>query len=195
MAKEEKGKRKSNQVLTPEFRVSYPAVFEPRSAIEGQEKKFSLVMLFDKKTNIDALKNAAVMAIQDKWGPDKAKWPKNLRLPFRDGSEKDTAGYEDTTFISASSKTKPGVVDADVVKIIDPGEFYGGCYARATVRAFAYDVSGNRGVAFWLQNVQKTRDGEPLGGKNKPESDFDAIAVPEGSAKEQTEDPLAGIGV
>ncbi len=34
-----------SKILTPEFRVSFPAVFEP-SGMEGQEKKYSVTMLF-----------------------------------------------------------------------------------------------------------------------------------------------------
>ncbi|PWG75044.1 hypothetical protein DF186_14750, partial [Enterococcus hirae] len=44
-----------------------------------------------------------------------------------------------------------------------------------SIRPFTYDVSGNRGVAFGLQNVQKLRDGDPLGGRTKPEDDFEPM--------------------
>lgn len=186
-------KKKNAQVVTPEFRVSFPAVFQARAAVEGQEPKFSVVMLFDKKTDLTILKQAVANAIIEKWGAEKTKWPKNLRLPFRDGSEKDYSGYENTTFVTASSKQRPGLVDQALQDIIDPTEFYGGVYARATVAAFAYDVSGNKGVSFGLRNLQKTRDGEAFSGKNAANKDFDAITVPEGSASEQA-DPLSDIG-
>lgn len=171
-------KPKSKQVLTPEFRVSFPAVFTARSAAEGQEAKFSITMLFPKSTDISVLKNAVLEAIVEKWGADKAKWPKGLRLPFRDGSEKDYDGYEDVTFCTASSKMRPGLVDQNRQAIIAPDEFYGGCYARATIAAFAYDKAGNKGVSWGLRNIQKTRDGEPFSGRSKPENDFDAIPMP-----------------
>lgn len=186
-------KKKSSQILTPVFRVSFPAVFQPRAAVEGQEKKYSITMLFDKKTDITALKQAVFAAVVEKWGADKTKWPKNLRMPFRDGSEKDYDGYENCIFVSASSKMKPGLVDQSVQPIISPEEFYGGCYARATVSAFAYDVSGNRGVSFGLRNIQKERDGGPFSGRNAPGKDFDAIAMPGANAGE-IEDPLGSIG-
>lgn len=185
--------KKNTQLMTPEFRVSFPAVFTPRAAVEGQEKKYSITMLFDKKTDLTALKQAVASVLAEKYGPDKAKWPKGLRLPFRDGSEKDYSGYENVIFASATSKIKPGVVDQNVQPIIEPSEFYGGCYARATVNAYAYDVSGNKGVALGLRNVQKLRDGEAFSGKNDASKDFDAIPVPAGSAAEMA-DPLADIG-
>ena len=66
-------------------------------------------------------------------------------------------------------------MDSHVQDIIEEKDFYPGCYARATVRAFAYDQAGNRGVAFGLQNIQKLADGEPLGGRTKPHDDFEPV--------------------
>lgn len=166
---------------TPEFRVSFPHVFKPNAFVnpktgESQEPKFRLVMLFDKKADLTALKKARVAAIREKWGDDKAKWPKNLRSPFRDGSEKsDMEGYEGKIFVSASSKQKPGLVNQQVQAIISEDEFYAGCYARATLFAYAYDAMGNKGVAFGLQNIQKLRDGESFSGRKKAEDEFDAV--------------------
>lgn len=199
----EKKVQSSKQVLTPEFRVSFPNVFQARAAMEGQDPKFGLTMLFPKNANLNELKAAVKEAVVNKWGADPAKWPvdkltgkSRLRLPFRAGEEKDYAGYgPDIIFASATSKIKPGLVGPDVKPIIDPSEFYAGCYARATVTAFAYDVKGNVGIALGLRNVQKVRDGEPLGGKNSPENDFDAIAVPSDERDTvEANDPLAGIG-
>jgi hypothetical protein len=160
---------------TPKFRVSFPQVFSPKS-FEGQEPKYSLTMLFPKNADLKELKRAAGNAIKEKWGADKAKWPKNLRMPFRDGDEKaGVKGYENCVFVSASSKQKPGVVNQNVEEIIDQNDFYAGCFARATLIAFAYDTAGNRGVSFALQNVQKLGDGERLGGRRDASSDFDAV--------------------
>lgn len=169
-------KADAKKVVTPEFRVSFPAVFKPRAAVEGQEPKYSMSMVFPKTTDITALKQLAANAVMEKWGADKTKWPKNLRSPFRDGSEKDYDGYgPDVVFVSATSKVRPGLVGPDLQPIISENEFYGGCYARAEVTAFAYDVSGNKGIAFGLRNIQKTRDGEPFSGNSKPEEVFDAV--------------------
>jgi len=205
---EKSTKVSQTQVLTPEFRVSYPAVFQPKSAAEGQEPKYSISMIFPKAKNADGtwesvmdsapteMKAAVAAAIVAKWGADRAKWPKGLKLPFRDGSEKDQDGYgEGVIFVNASSKNKPGVVDQTVTDIIEPSKFYGGCYARAKINAFAYDKAGNRGVAFGLNNVQLIRDGEPFGGRSDPKSDFDSIPVPSGTpAGIAADDALADLG-
>lgn len=167
-----------SNVMTPEFRVSFPSVFRPRAPMAGStgEPKYGVTMLFPKGADLTPLKKAAEAAIVEKWGADKAKWPKNLRTPFRDQGEKEFEGYEEgAVYINATSKQKPGLVDAKVQEIIDDSEFYAGCYARATVRAFAYDTAGNRGVAFGLQNIQKLRDGDPLGGRTRASQDFEAV--------------------
>lgn len=161
---------------TPEFRASFPHVFKPHTGFEGQEAKFSVVMLFDKKTDLKELKRAAFNAATEKWGP-KDKWPKNFRLPFRDGSEKsDLQGYENTIYVTATTKQRPGVVDQKLVPITEEDQsFYAGCYARATLIAFAYDKAGNRGVSFSLQNIQKLRDGEAFSGRKKAEDEFESV--------------------
>lgn len=192
-ATKEKSKTK---VLTPYFRVSFPSVFTPKAAMNpGDKAKYEITMLFPKTADLSEMKTAALFAIQEKWGADKAKWPKGLRTPFRDGTEKEYDGYgADVVFVKATALTKPGLVDQSVTPIIAPEEFYAGCWARATVNAFAYDQKGNRGVSFGLGNIQKWKDDEPFGGKTKPENDFDAITVPAtSSAKNAEEDPLAGI--
>lgn len=161
--------------MTPKFRVSFPAVFEPK-AFEGQEAKYSVVMLFKKgEADLKAMRDAAHNVMTEKWGP-KEKWPKNLRSPFRDGDEKsDTEGYEGHVFVSASNKLKPGLVDQRANPITDKEAFYAGCYARATVIAFAYDTKGNKGVSFSLQNIQKLGDGPSLSGRKAASEEFDAV--------------------
>lgn len=159
------------KITTPEFRVSYPAVFEP-SGLAGQEKKYSVAMIFDKKTDISALKDAIRKAVLAKY-PDPAKRPSNFKMCLRDG-DKDKIGkdeYKGCMFATARSSQRPGLVDASVQPILNKEEFYAGCYARATVTVYCYDNVGV-GVGLGLQNIQKLRDGEPLSSRSKAEDDF-----------------------
>jgi hypothetical protein len=164
------------RVITPEFRVSYPSVFNKR-AFEGQEAKYGLTMIFKKKTDISKLKAAARAAAVEKWGADEKKWPRNLRKPFRDGAEReDVDGYgKGVVFVAATSKTKPGLIDKDKEAILDEESFYAGCYARAELFAFAYDKAGNKGVTFGLRNIQKLRDGEPFASGRPAEEVFGEV--------------------
>lgn len=185
-----KGELKSNgTVLTPEFRVSFAWVFKPQKSDDPTKApKYSVTMLFPKNADLSHLKKAAMDVMIDKFGPDKSKWP-TVRSPFRDQKDKADKfkGYEPgNTFITATSKDQPGLVDAMVQKIINPSEFYSGCYAVATVNAFYYENKGNKGVSFGLRNIQKTRDGEPLGNRSNPETDFAPVgggeSAPSGTA-------------
>jgi hypothetical protein len=179
-------------INTPKFRVSYPNVFKAKKNDLNGKDEFSVVALFKKGEDLTALKTAAQKAIVDKWGPDKAKWPTNLRSPFRDQGERAKevdgkrvlpAGHEEgAIFLNLKSAQRPGVVDQNVQDILDESQFYAGCYARASVNAYAYDQKGNRGVSFGLGNIQKVAEGEPLGNRAKPEQDFAPIAVEETGA-------------
>lgn len=183
-------------INTPTFRVSYPNVFKARRNEMNGKDEFSVVALFEPGADLSALKAAAQKAIVDKWGPDKAKWPSNLRSPFRDQAEraKDVDGKRvlpaghvaGAIFLNLKSQQRPGVVDQNVQDIIDESQFYAGCYARASVNAFAYDQKGNRGVSFGLGNIQKVRDGEPLGNRAKPEADFAPIEMDKTAAPAAT---------
>lgn len=174
-------------VMTPKFRVSYPNVFKPKKNQLSGKDEYSVVALFPKGTDLSVLQKAAKEAIEAKWGPDKAKWPKNLRNPFRDQGERAKedeatgklvlpAGYEEgAIYLNLKSSQRPGIVDQNVQDIIDESQFYAGCWARATVSCYAYDQAGNRGVAFGLGNIQKVAEGDPLGGRTRPQDDFAAI--------------------
>lgn len=166
----EKDKVSMDQVQgkTPEFRVSYPNVFEPRKQMNSDEYKFELDMLFPKTLDMTWLKKLCHAAQVKKWGPDKEKWPKKRRMPLRDGDEKaDAEGYKGHWYITAKSDKKPQIVDQKVQPITDPDEFYGGCFAIAYIRAWAYNTNGNAGVSITLIHAQKTRKGERFGGEVK----------------------------
>jgi hypothetical protein len=77
-------------------------------------------------------------------------------------------------FLNANSKSAPGVVDKALNEIIDKEEFYSGCWGRASINFFPYDSNGNRGIGVGLNNVQKLKDGDRLGGSRaSAEDDFD----------------------
>ncbi len=189
-------------LITPEFRVSYPKIFKPELNKLSNKMEYSLVALFPLGADLSRLKAAAKAALTEKWGADQTKWPKNLKLPFRDQGERIVMDKETNqpkigkdgqpllqpghvsgaVFLNLKSQQKPGVVDQQVQPIIDDTQFYGGCYAMANISCYAYDQAGNRGVGFGLSNVQKTRDGEAFGGRTRPEDAFKPVAVPEGEA-------------
>lgn len=168
-------------VLTPVFRVSYPAVLKPKHNKLNDKMEYSVVALFPKGADMSNLKKAAQAALVEKFGADQKKWPKNLKTPFRDQGEKEKdgalpSGHEKgAIFMNLKSTQKPGVVNEQVEDIIDESDFYAGCFARATVRAYAYSQAGNAGVNFGLANIQKVKDGDPFGSRTRAEDDFQPI--------------------
>lgn len=169
-------------VLTPQFRVSYAKVFRPEKNSLNDKMEYSLVAIFPPKADLTTLTKSITDAATEEWGADKAKWPKNLRNPIRKNEEREKDGklpdgYEPGGhFITLKSTQRPGLVDANLQAIIDETQFYSGCFARAQVRPFAYLQKGNAGVSFGLQNLQKMADGDPLSGRQKAEDAFEAVA-------------------
>ena len=160
-------------------RFSYLIVNEPKS-INGGTPKYSVSLIIPKSDTVTVEKcKAAIKAAYDE-GQSKLKGNgksvpalKMLKTPLRDGDEErpDDPAYADSYF-NANSATKPGVVDADCQPILDTSELYSGIYGRASINFYAFNTNGNRGIACGLNNLQKLRDGEPLGGKSRAEDDF-----------------------
>ena len=97
-----------------------------------------------------------------------------IKTPLRDGDTErpDDPAYAGCYFINANSSAAPGIVDADRQPILDRSEVYSGVYGRASISLYAFNSNGNRGIACGLHNLQKIKDGEPLGGKSRAEDDL-----------------------
>ena len=97
-----------------------------------------------------------------------------LKTPLRDGDleRPDAPAYAGSYFVNANATSAPGIVDADCNPILTLSEVYSGVYVRASISFYAFNSSGNKGIACGLNNLQKIRDAEPLGGKASAESDF-----------------------
>lgn len=170
------------RVVTEEVRLSYANIFEAKS-IQGSKPKYSVSLIIPKTDTvtlgrIERAIDAAIEAGIGKFGgkrPNKAA----LKLPLRDGDvERDDEAYVNAMFVNANSTTPPQVVDAAMQAIVDPTEVYSGCYARVSITFYAFNTNGNRGIACGLGNIQKLRDGEPLGGNRvSAESDFGSLAA------------------
>ena len=166
----------TTKVITGKVRLSYLHVFEAVAIDGGDTKKFSVSLVIpkgDKKTlkAIEGAINAAKEIGKAKWG---GKIPANLKLPLRDGDidRPDDDTYADCFFLNASCSTRPGVVDKNRNPILSQEELYSGCFGLASINFYAFNTNGNRGIACGLNNLMKTADGEPLGGRCSAESDF-----------------------
>lgn len=168
-------------IITNLVRFSYVHIFE-KASIDGGTPQYSVALLIPKndRDGIKKIKAAIDAAIEEGKGAlgikDTSKLPKGFKHPLRDGDEEKEGdpAYEGMYFMNAVTKNRrPGIVDRNRKEIIDPEQVYSGCYGRADVNFYAFNVSGNKGVACGLNNIQKVKEGEPLSGVNDAASAFD----------------------
>jgi hypothetical protein len=171
----------TTKVVTGVVRLSYEHVWEPAS-INGSNPKYSVSLIIPKSDTktVNAINAAIDAAIEQGIGKFGGKKPNKaaIKLPLRDGDiERDDEAYANSWFVNANSTTAPQIVDQKVQPILDRGEVYSGCYARVSINFYAFNSNGNKGVACGLGNIQKVRDGEPLGGKRTGATLFRSIAT------------------
>ena len=168
----------STKVITGKVRFCYVNVFEPTAMNDGDTPKYNICVLIPKsdtatidkiKKAIEAAKEAGKAKLADKNG----RIPANLKLPLRDGDEErpDDPAFEGHYFINANSLRQPTIVDRSLSPIMSRDEFYSGCYGRASINFYAFNVS-SKGIAAGLNNLQKLEDGEMLAGGSTAEEDF-----------------------
>lgn len=165
------------KVVTGVVRLSYANVWEPKS-INGGAEKFSVSLIIpkaDTKT-LGAIQKAIDSAIEEGRGKFGGKVPSKatLKLPLRDGDvdRPDDEAYTNCYFVNANSSSAPEIVDKSLNPVLNRSEVYSGVYARVSINFYAFNSNGNRGIACGLGNLQKVRDGEPLGGKTSAADDF-----------------------
>jgi hypothetical protein len=205
---------KRKALLTPPFRVSFPSVFE-KSSYNNGTPRYSLTALFFpkqwKEGDGNKEKWSAILAALNTVSIEAFKKPmKDLdkgiyKLPFHKGDSKDYEGYGDPEMrycSMANTKKRPQILDRDGVTFItteNSDEFYAGCWARASVRPYAFNNIG-KGLALGLGNLQKLKDDKSFEGFTSAEDDFGGEASEFGdgseddfSAGDQTEevDPTA----
>lgn len=166
------------KVITGKVRFCYVNVFEPTAMNEDDTPKYNICVLIPKsdtatidKINkaVEAAKEAGKAKLADKNG----RIPANLKLPMRDGDVErpDDPAFEGHYFINANSMRQPSIVDRALNPIMSRDEFYSGCYGRASINFYAFNVS-SKGIAAGLNNLQKLEDGEMLAGGSTAEEDF-----------------------
>lgn len=168
----------STKVVTGKVRFCYVNAFEPTAMDDNATPKYNICIIIPKsdtatvdKINkaIEAAKQAGKAKLADKNG----KIPANIKLPLRDGDidRADDPAFENSWFINANTLRRPSVVDRDLNPIMEREDFYSGCYGRASINFYAFNVS-SKGIAAGLNNLQKLEDGEPLAGGSTADEDF-----------------------
>ncbi|MBC3179375.1 DUF2815 family protein [Corynebacterium lujinxingii] len=182
----------SNRAVKAQGRLSYPNLFTARAANETAKPKYGATLLIPKTdtATVERIQAAIDAAVKDgierrifkgAVDPSRSKYPplRDGDTPKDDGSERgeEFAGH---WFISAKApgdKPRPAVVDANVQPVMDESEIYAGCYVNMFVEFYAYENSGNKGIAASLRGTQFVRDGDRLGGETLEAEDmFSAVA-------------------
>ena len=168
---------------SPIVRIAYAqGLFNPKPYEAGGTPKYTCTIMFPKDStpHVNFLKelhadlNACLVG---EW-PDEMNRPKPKlmgadRSPIKDGDAVNTQGILFTAknpelkghyFIRLSSSRKPTLIDAGRQEILDTNRLYSGCYVKANLNAYAFNMSTNKGVTFGLNAVQFIKDGESLGG-------------------------------
>lgn len=172
-----KQNKNPNKVIIP-CRFSFLHCWEPDS-VNGSEPKYSVSAIIPK--NDTATVNSIMAAIENVKKESTSKWggrvPPNLKIPLRDGDidRPDDEAYAGCYFLNANSRQAPQIVDKLVQPILDQTEVYSGCYGFISVTFYGYNSNGNRGIAAGLGNIQKIKDGTPLGGRSKAADEFKSV--------------------
>lgn len=199
-----KEKTEFESIVTPVFRASYAAVFQPslpKNETDEKKAKYGVTMIFDLK-DPEVLKGLAEMEAlamrtgKKEWGDDLSKWPHIEHKLFKMGDtdickEKDGSwkpGYgPNTKYCKAQSslykkngekRMPPQIVDAWGKPIIEPNQFYSGCYARAKIACGTYEYMGKHGINFYLMTLRKEADGTPFVAKHNAADDFKGCPTP-----------------
>ena len=163
------------KIVTGKVRFSYANVFIPVASEEGKTPKYSVSLIIPKsdKETVEKIKAAYEEVKAGAAAFFGGVVPKGLKGGLRDGDEeKDDAAYANAYFVNANSVQRPGLVDSDMNAIISPEDFYSGCYGRASLTFYPYNQQGSKGIAVGLNNLQKTADGDKLGGGSSAAQDF-----------------------
>lgn len=168
----------STKVITGKVRFCYINVFEPVAMNDGDVPKYSICILIPKNDTktVESIRQAIEAAKLDgksKLADKTGKIPATIKTPLRDGDEErgDDPAFENCYFINANTTRKPAIVDRELNPIMQREDFYSGCYGRASINFYAFNVQ-SKGIAVGLNNLQKLEDGEPLTGGASAEEDF-----------------------
>lgn len=198
-----------NELVTEECILSYVNLLEAKQINNVGVPQYSVKLLIrkDDKVTMDKLRIAKEAAKQmglteegkfvfSKMSPERlAEMTLSLQdgdLPKHSDSNPENKGHWLLNVKSPKFNKKgvemapPGVIAFvnGVKESVKPGglnvtEIYSGMKGHVHLRLFPYDTSGNQGIGASLQNVIKTKDGDPLGGSRKKAEDvFGEMASP-----------------
>jgi len=196
-------------IVLPVATANYVAVFKPKlppNAKDGDEKKFSVTLTYDKgsaeaKQVQAALVKTATAVAEEKWPGKGSAVIAGMKYPvLADGDVRlsPTSGepmFPGKLFVVAKRNESfgpPGVVDRGGEDIIDATKVYAGSKVRVQVNLFPFNhPQGGRGVGVGLANLMLVADGARLDGREKAQDAFEGyIEEPADGGSENPDDML-----
>lgn len=176
--------------MSPIFTANFAQQLIRAKGIGNGKPNFSVVLASAKNDPFwKILKGQLEAAQKEKFG--KVFPASKLRhYPIKDSDDVDW--LDDGQFYFAPKRSEddgpPEIVDRDLQEIISPREIYSGMKCRVTYRCAAYDNDFGKGVSVYLDNVQKTGDGEPIGRVTPKAIDDFAAGLDADGGSDTTED-------
>lgn len=122
---------------------------EPDTEGEYADNKYKITLLIDK----DSPEAERFEKLCKKAGADEFPKAKSVKLPLRDGDEKEQEHFHGKYMLTAKTKKQPTTVDGKKQKVpadlIKPGDI-----VKVSVTLNPCKVSGKPTVALWLNGVQ-----------------------------------------
>ena len=183
----------------PEGRVINQSLFSKDKFNAAAKAKYNVEIAYPKGT-LDAFNNFLLDIANEVWGEGSDE-DENLVLPIKDGDEMAARKAENgkqgeacegmdvirasTTFNYNGDDAEGGVkiLDLDAKTLISPLEqdkVYRGCMMRAavTIGTYAQNVTGFHAMNLYLKAVQKTGEGDRLGGDGDEDLGFEPVDAP-----------------
>lgn len=170
---------KPRVLLTPEFRLSFCSLFEPKPDM-NKVVRYSMEMLFPKERGsaqfLEMMKLYNETLAAAKFG-EKGATPRTFKEAIIDGNSKKQEGRQGMYMIKANASAeingkpnKPRLLLPNRMPA-ERKDIYEGCWCRAIVNCYPYEAHQDgdpkkpvisRGAAFGILTVQKTRDDKPF---------------------------------
>lgn len=163
MAKVSKENIWGKTVVTPPAPMHFQHVFEKQT--DGMYAgKYDITLCPSKEQWEKAPKWIALREECERLAAEAGLDPKNCKMPYSDGDEKENTSNHGKMVVGASTKKRPDVVSSDPSVDADPDDVERGMWARFQASPLFYNFNGNTGIKLQLNNAQiyTDRDFEPL---------------------------------
>lgn len=194
-----------DKVITKEFMLCYPAIFEPRPKMENPSiLEYGVTMAFPEGTDLIEMKKKAnevgQRKFKDDWEDVRTKRTSPLFRTQNNGGFR-IAGkgknvhpeWDGMTVVKATSREQPEIRKGKSLEpVISTKDIKAGDWCIASVVPFAYDKGGGQGVSFALHNIVKLRDGVALGSRRSADEDFAEVDLSQYDVEEESGNNVDG---